>query len=126
MGKMSARLRSRQGQALVEMVMVLPVLLLIFAGVVDIGRVYDQQLLVNEAAREGARLAAVGKTDTEVQAAVTQYKRYEGALKATVDRTSATQVTVTVDGKVELFMPVMQHIFTSPCPVKASATMPKA
>lgn len=51
------RLRSRRGQSLVEMAMVLPVLTLLTFGLVDFGRAYYFQVSITNAAREGARVA---------------------------------------------------------------------
>ncbi|WP_271189104.1 TadE/TadG family type IV pilus assembly protein [Dactylosporangium matsuzakiense] len=48
------------GAAAVEFAIVLPVLLLIVFAIVDFGRAYNQRLLLNQAAREGARAEAVG------------------------------------------------------------------
>jgi len=50
--------RSQRGSNLVEMAIVLPLLLLLLAGVVDIGRMFNNYIIVANAAREGARLAA--------------------------------------------------------------------
>ncbi len=49
--------RSR-GQALVEFALLLPVFLLVFAGVLDAGRLYMAQISVTNAAREGAMQAS--------------------------------------------------------------------
>jgi Flp pilus assembly protein TadG len=51
---------------------VLPLLLLILFGIIDFGLVLNRQLLLTEAAREGARFAAVtGADQSAVQAKVT-------------------------------------------------------
>ena len=119
---MRESLRNRKGQALVEMLLVLPFLLLIFSGVVDMGLVYQRNLLVNEAAREGVRLAALGKDNRAILAAV---QRYDSTLTTTTSA-SGKKVTVTVKGTVALNTPLMKKIFTpSPYPVQASATMLK-
>jgi Flp pilus assembly protein TadG len=52
-----ARGRSRAGQSLVEMAMVLPVLAFLTFGLVDFGRAYYFQVSITNAAREGARVA---------------------------------------------------------------------
>lgn len=54
------------GQATVEMALVLPVLLLIVIGIVEFGRIYSDHLILQNAAREGVRVAAVGGTDGDV------------------------------------------------------------
>jgi Flp pilus assembly protein TadG len=51
------RWRSRAGQSLVEMAMVLPILTILTFGLVDFGRGYYFQVSVTNAAREGARVA---------------------------------------------------------------------
>lgn len=51
------RWRSRHGQSLVEMAMVLPLLALLTFGLLDFGRAYYFQVSITNAAREGARVA---------------------------------------------------------------------
>lgn len=51
------RWRSRAGQSLVEMAMVLPVLAFLTFGLLDFGRAYYFQVAITNAAREGARTA---------------------------------------------------------------------
>ncbi|HET9847163.1 MAG TPA: TadE/TadG family type IV pilus assembly protein [Candidatus Dormibacteraeota bacterium] len=51
------RWRSRAGQSLVEMAMVLPILAFLTFGLLDFGRAYYFQVSVTNAAREGARVA---------------------------------------------------------------------
>lgn len=53
------RLRDRQrGQSLVELALVLPILLALLAGALDLGRVFYATVSLNNAAREGALQAA--------------------------------------------------------------------
>ena len=51
------RWRSRRGQSLVEMAMVMPLLAFLTFGLLDFGRAYYFQVSVTNAAREGARAA---------------------------------------------------------------------
>jgi Flp pilus assembly protein TadG len=44
----------------VELALVLPLLLLLLFGVIDFGRMLNTQITLTEAAREGARAAALG------------------------------------------------------------------
>jgi hypothetical protein len=58
--------RGDQGAAAVEFALVLPVLLLIIFGIIDFGRMLNAQITLTEAAREGARAAAIlGKSAGE-------------------------------------------------------------
>lgn len=54
---------SRRGQSLVEFAVTLPVLILLVAGTVEMGRGYTLAVATSDAARDGARLVA-GKTAT--------------------------------------------------------------
>ncbi|HEY8199257.1 MAG TPA: TadE/TadG family type IV pilus assembly protein [Candidatus Limnocylindrales bacterium] len=56
--------RSR-GQALLEFALILPVFMLLFAGALDLGRLYASQIAVANAAREGALEAAQNPTSFE-------------------------------------------------------------
>lgn len=51
-----------EGAAAVELAILLPVLLLLIFGIVDFGRMLNSQIIITEAAREGARWAALGQT----------------------------------------------------------------
>jgi Flp pilus assembly protein TadG len=58
---------TERGQALVEFTMVLPILLILLFALVDFGRAFYTWLLVTNAAREGARIAAVQADMNAVQ-----------------------------------------------------------
>lgn len=55
--------RRREGQSLVEFAVVLPVFMLILAGIIDFGMGLYSQMTVINAAREGARLGVVQPGD---------------------------------------------------------------
>src|SRR6266446_5484485 len=54
-------MRKQRGAALVEMVMILPVLTILFLGIVQFGLVLREHQIVQNAAREGARLSSMPK-----------------------------------------------------------------
>lgn len=56
-----------RGSVAVEFALLLPVLLLIIFGVIDFGRAISDQITLTQAAREGARLASLGYSDSAVQ-----------------------------------------------------------
>jgi Flp pilus assembly protein TadG len=75
--------RCQRGAELIELALVLPILLLVFAGIVDFALMFQRYLTINNAAREGARIAVLpGYTQTDVQNRVTEYVR-EGIGDAT-------------------------------------------
>ena len=52
------RHHGRRGQALVELALILPLLLVLFGSALDLGRLYYSQITINNAAKEGALEAA--------------------------------------------------------------------
>ena len=52
-----------RGAAAVEFALVLPLLLLLVFGIIDFGRAYNAQVTLTQAAREGARLAALSQAN---------------------------------------------------------------
>lgn len=52
-----------RGAAAVEMAIILPLLLLILIGIIEFGRVLNVQVSLTQAAREGARYAAIHYKD---------------------------------------------------------------
>jgi len=53
--------RSQSGEALVEFALILPILLVLSLGMLDFGRAFHAKSLVDQAAREGCRVAIVTK-----------------------------------------------------------------
>lgn len=88
--------RSSRGQATVEVAFLLPVVVLLALAIGQVAVVARARVMATHVAREGARVAAVGESDTAVRAAVVG----AGALapsrvRVTVVR-RATTVEVTV------------------------------
>jgi Flp pilus assembly protein TadG len=85
------RRRRRGGQSLVEFAVVLPVFLLILAGILDFGLGLYSQMTVINAAREGARLGIVDQKVADITARV-------DSMAAGLDK---TQLTISVTCKHE-------------------------
>ena len=93
------RLRSQRGAELIELAIVLPILLLVFAGIVDFAVMFQRYLTISNAAREGARIAVLpGYGLTDVQNRVTQYVREGTGDSAASPTTTLTTVTIDPDG----------------------------
>jgi len=60
------RLRPDSGEALVEMALVLPILLVLSLGMLDFGRAFHQKSIVDAAAREACRVAVVTAPDVPI------------------------------------------------------------
>lgn len=69
-----ARWRSDSGAEFVEAALALPLLLLVVLGIMDFGMMFQQYMVITNAAREGARVAVLpGYTGTDAQARAQQY-----------------------------------------------------
>ena len=92
--------RGDRGAAAVEFALVLPFLLLIVSGIIDFGRAYNAQITLTHAAREAARVWALGgtaaATTTAAQGAATGLSNVT-ATTTTCTFGAATTVTVTAD-----------------------------
>ena len=77
----------QRGQTLVEFALILPLFLLMFFAMVDFGRGFYTWLLVTNAAREGARVAA---TQQDLNAIQTRINDALGGL-------DSSQLTITID-----------------------------
>jgi Flp pilus assembly protein TadG len=102
------RSQSQRGAALVEFALVVPLLLVVIAGIVDFGFLFQRYEVVTNAAREGARLGTLpGYTDVSVRSHVRNYVQQGLALNnsalaaalptGTPDAVDVTYPNMTVD-----------------------------
>lgn len=121
--------RKNQGQAVVELALVLPILLLILFGIFEFGRIFNADLVITNASREGARKAAVGGSDSEVASTVNSAIGLLDAASLVVtvtpsgSRTSGEQVSVQVDYSVDIIVPVISSIVPNPFPLSSKTVM---
>jgi Flp pilus assembly protein TadG len=94
--QMFRRDRRERGSQLIELALVLPMLLLMFAAIVDFGLLFQRYLVISNAAREGARIAVLpGYTQTDVQNRVTQYVQQSTGDSTLSPTAKLTPVTIT-------------------------------
>jgi Flp pilus assembly protein TadG len=87
----TGRWRSDRGAELVEFALVTPVLLLLGLGMTDFGLMFQRYEVVTNAAREGARAASTGASNTQIADVVGQYLTGGGLTSpATVQITPVT------------------------------------
>lgn len=132
----STRSGREPADAVVEFVLLAPVLLMLLLGVFELGRVVDAWVIVHNAAREGARAGAVAPADAATvagQAAATYLNSNLtsrdiplGSIEATGLDVPNSDVTVTAMVQVEVYTPFMRAIAARnsvTLPVRATATM---
>lgn len=64
--------RQKLGQAVVEFALVMPILIILFLAIIELAIFMNNHLSVANAAREGARAAAVGRAPDAVKSRVTK------------------------------------------------------
>jgi Flp pilus assembly protein TadG len=84
------RVREERGQSMTELALVLPVLMLILFGIIQLGIVFNNYVALTDAVRAGARVAAVSRFSPDVTGDVT------AKVKAASGDLNAANVNVTV------------------------------
>ena len=115
------REKAERGQSLLELAILLPVLLLVLLGILDVGRLYMTLVAITDAAAEGASYAASHPTETvEIQ----QRAAESSTALTTIDPlmvdvyyenplSSGQPITVTVNYDYDLLTPVLSAIVPS-------------
>lgn len=119
-----------QGQALLEFALVLPILLLLVFGIIEFGIIFFDNLVITQAAREGARVGVVGGSDTEIRGIVEQSA---GSLdlsrmQIVIDpdqsgRSRGDSLKVEVYYNVPILTPIMGQLIPNPYPLEAAVIM---
>ncbi|GIW17041.1 MAG: TadE/TadG family type IV pilus assembly protein [Tepidiforma sp.] len=86
------------GQALVEFTMILPLFVLLFMSMVEFGRAFHTWLLITNAAREGARIAAVQSDLATVQTRIYDSFCANYPSQCNIDPSRVTITTANVQG----------------------------
>lgn len=145
-GRLLDRLRPRtRGQALVEFVLIAPVLLLLLAVALDFGRLFFTYIQVNNAAREAASFGATSPTDLTTMTnrangeKNAQLQRGENAITVTASCANAgggtilctaasggtgpgNTITVNVQEPFTFLTPIIGTVFGNNLQLNASAT----
>ena len=126
----NGRRTGQKGQALVELALVLPILLLILMAIIDFGRVFHGFLAVTNGAREGARQASLGGTDAQVTetAVLAASPLAQDSLLVSISPThavrfSGSNVVVEVTHSMNIITPIMQAFLPSPFQIVGRAVM---
>jgi len=100
------RRRNERGAAAVEFALILIPLLMILLGTIEFGFIFNQQLTVTNAAREGARVLAITRDEGDaVDAAAAAASALDGTLSVSVVETCLVNA-VDGDAKVSVSYPI--------------------
>lgn len=122
--------KNTRGQAIVEMALLLPLIFLILAGIIEFSLMMNSYLTISHAAREGARLGAVGSTDQEIVDKVNEVASFLDPNNITVvispqqsERMSGESITVEVHYEFPIIIPIISDIVGEKIALKSSITM---
>ena len=114
---------SEGGAAAVEFALVVPILLLLVFGIVDLGLMVNRDTMVNNASRDGVRAASLGATRAQVESVVaTNLGVPATEVVTTVTCTKPDGVTCTsydgqaVSGGTAVVTVTYEHALVSPIP----------
>lgn len=122
-------LKSRSGQSLVEMAIILPVLLMLIFGMVEFGRILSSYLIMENLSRDAARYGVVGHTDAEITNLInTENPGLDSDIldidiNPTGTRTRGTALTITLGYSVDIVSPIISDLLPNPFPLETSCTM---
>jgi hypothetical protein len=109
------RLRPDSGEALVEMALVLPILLVLSLGMLDFGRAFHAKNIVDSAAREACRLAVVSNDIPLAEARGNSFLAAAGFTGSTavVGPDPSQMMTATVTSRFTFVTPGLFALFGS-------------
>lgn len=126
-------IRSARGQSLVELALVLPILLILLVGTIDVGRLLFASVAMEEAAQEGALYAAFEPSpsptlEDAVRARVQASSNADEVSAATVSASCAPSpspgaITVTAEYDYPLITPIADMLGTT-VTIGATVTAP--
>ena len=123
--------KNKRGQALVEMALILPLLILLLCGIIEFGRIFNTSLIISNASREGARKASLGANDTEIKASISNSaasKLNQSLMTVSISPSPAVRIygaeaEVRIDYKLNLITPVISSILPNPLPLSSKTVM---
>lgn len=122
--------KDKKGQSIVEAAMIIPIILIIFMGIFEFGRIFNTYLIITNASREGARRAAVGGADIDIINTIyaTTSTLDPSAMQITItpsatNRLSGAQATIDIKYSLPLIFPVVSSIAPNPLPLEAKTVM---
>lgn len=121
--------RNKQGQSMVETALVLPIIILILLGILEFGRILSSWMIITHASREGARVASLGGTGSQVEERVDAVSSTLNLEDMTVTITPSgtlsrgDMVTVSIGYNVDLITPLIGAIVGNTVPMNADTVM---
>ncbi|MCD4713999.1 MAG: pilus assembly protein [Clostridiales bacterium] len=123
-------LKKDDGQAMVELALILPVLLLIIMGIFEFGFMFNNYLTLNNVSREAARYASLGGTDAEAVVRAIEIAPNLDSDQLTIvitpsesNRGRGDSLEVVVTYQYSLLTPFLDGIISNGIPLEAKTVM---
>jgi len=122
---------NERGVAIVEFAIILPVLLLLVFGIIQFGFIFNGQITLTSAVREGARFAVVGNNEGDVKDKVIKSSTAL-LLKVLEDDIDVIEIKedgnviqkkVSAKGTVDIIMPFLDFFIKNPVELTAESIM---
>jgi Flp pilus assembly protein TadG len=120
---------NKKGQSLVETALILPVIILLLMGMFEFSRIFGSYLFLTYTGRDSARMAAVGKSDTEIKQKIQEKSgllnlaNLQITINPTGVRKTGQDVDVKLKYKIIIYAPVIQSILPNPFYVETDTYM---
>jgi hypothetical protein len=122
--------KDERGQSMVETALLLPILMLIMVGIIDLGRFIYSYAHLQMAAQETVRLGGLDQNDQAIMEFAHQYVNLGDKDKLQIDitpndvgRHSGDYVTVKLKYPFTLYTPLISTLFPSPLLIETDSTI---
>jgi len=120
--------RNEKGQSLVEFALVVPLVILILMAIIEFGFMFNAYITISNASREGARLGALGSSDTAVVTRVVDTSVALDPTKLSVaitpaNRSRGDMIRVQVNYDYVLITPIVSSILSPFIDLEAETVM---
>jgi Flp pilus assembly protein TadG len=123
-------MKKKKGQAMLEIALIMPIIIIIFCGIIDFGRILQASTHLNMISQEAVRLAGFGKTDSEIAGFVNDNVELNDKDSITVsvtpgdfERKSGDYATLNISYKVKYITPIISLFLPSPFVVNTQSTI---
>ncbi len=122
-------LRKEDGQSATEFALVLPIILIVILVIVQSGIIVNAQLVITHAAREGVRDGSVTNNNSKIINSIRNSARTldHDMLNISIDPSSGRKIgdylTVSIEYKPPIVIPIIKSFFPSNIRLRSSATM---
>lgn len=124
------RWKEEKGQALTELMLVLPLLLVIILATIQFGYIFNHYLVLTGLARDGARIGSVTNDDAEIRKVIEENNPTLDITKLTISitppesqRKRGDRVQVQIDYPVAIIVPFVDYFSSDTFSIRSSMTM---